>query len=108
MPNAWGDNDAWGFRRIVVWIVGLLSAVLAVWSIIDLSQRSLYWYSRVYGFWVIAPPIWFFFEYNFIFKKVHSNLELLKYGQDVAQKFWAALLVLLAGIGYFKWNLTLH
>ena len=59
--------------------------------------------------WVIAPPSWFFVEYYFVFdrKEDPDALERFKVGQDIAQKFWAALLVLLAGIGYFQWHLSL-
>jgi hypothetical protein len=35
-------------------------------------------------------------------------VDLVKAGQDVSQKFWAALIVLLAGIGYFQWHLSIH
>jgi hypothetical protein len=105
MSNTWGSLG----RSAVVWVVGVTSVLLGVLSIL-ISLRSRYWYPRIYAFWVIAPPAWFFIEYHFIFDRKDDELALqqLQTGQDVAQKFWAALLVLLAGIGYFQWNLTLH
>ena len=108
MPNTWGDATDWGLRRIVIWIVGGASVVLAI-SSVCISLRSQYWYPRLYGFWIIGPPIWFFFEYHFIFNRKDDDAarDQLKMAQDVAQKFWAALLVLLAGIGYFQWHLSL-
>ena len=105
MPNNWGSP----LRRALVWGVGCSALILAVISI-KLSLSSQYWYPRVYAFWVIAPPSWFFVEYYFVFdrKSDAGAVEQLKIGQDVSQKFWAALLVLLGGIGYFRWHLTLH
>ena len=107
MQNTWGDAQDWGWRRAVVWVVACASIALAFWSVFDLSLRSRRLYSLVYAFWVIGPPIWFFVEYHFIFNEKAARLEHLQYAQDVAQKFWAALLVLLAGIGYFQWHLSL-
>jgi hypothetical protein len=53
---------------------------------------------------------WFFIEYHFVFNRKDdpNAVEQIKMSQDVAQKFWAALLVLLAGIGVFQWHLSLH
>jgi len=104
MTNNWGSES----RRAVVWVVGCSALVLALPSIF-VSLNSEYWYPRIYAFWVIAPPSWFFVEYYFVFnrKEDPNSLERFKVGQDVAQKFWAALLVLLAGIGYFRWHLSL-
>ena len=91
-----------------MWVVGLTSLLLGALSV-WVSLRSRYWDPRIYAFWVIAPPAWFFIEYHFIGRKDGEfALQQLQAGQDVAQKFWAALLVLLAGIGYFQWKLTLH
>jgi hypothetical protein len=105
MDNVWGSSR----RRVAVWIVGLSAIIVSVGSVY-LSLHSQHWYPRVYAFWVIAPPGWFFVEFYFIFDRRDDPhaLELIKAGQDVAQKFWGALLVLLAGIGYFQWHLSLH
>jgi hypothetical protein len=104
-PILWGSK----WRQVVVWVVGIASLGLVVWTVC-LSLRSLYWYPRVYAFWIIAPPAWFFVEFYFVFDRRDDpdSVALLKAGQDVAQKFWAALLVLLAGIGYFEWHLSTH
>jgi len=50
MPNTWGSAQ----RRAIVWIVGVVSVLLAALSVC-VSLRSRYWYPRIYGFWVIAP-----------------------------------------------------
>jgi hypothetical protein len=92
-----------------VWFVGISAISFATVSVF-VSLHSQYWYPRIYAFWIIVPPSWFFVEFYFVFGRRDDPhaLELVKVGQDVAQKFWAALLVLLAGIGYFKWHLSLH
>jgi hypothetical protein len=104
-PILWGSRR----RQAVVWVVGIASLGLAVWTVC-LSLRSSYWYPRLYAFWIIAPPAWFFIEFHFVFdrKDDPDAVALLNAGQDVTQKFWGALLVLLAGIGYFKWHLSIH
>jgi len=48
--------------------------------------------------WTVVPPIWFWYEYWFIYLKgyhsdetVPENFELFKYGQDVSAKIWLAI-----------------
>jgi hypothetical protein len=48
--------------------------------------------------WTVVPPIWFWYEYWFIYLKGHrfedrvpENFELFKYGQDVSAKIWLAI-----------------
>jgi hypothetical protein len=105
MTNLWGSS----WRRVVVWIVGCSAIVLACITLC-ISLYSRYWYPRIYAFWIIFPPSWFFIEYHFVFnrKEDPDALDRFKVGQDVAQKFWAALILLLAGVGYFRWNFSLH
>jgi hypothetical protein len=104
MPSNWGSKG----RQVVVWVVAWTFIVGALVSVL-VSLRSLYWYPRIYAFWIIAPPGWFFVEYNFVFNRKDDPqaLERFKVGQGMAEKFWASLLVLLAGIGYFQWHLSL-
>lgn len=52
--------------------------------------------------WVVIPPLWFAFEYLFLFKTYGppGSFEAFKYAQDVASKVWlsiaAALTVIVA------------
>lgn|ERR1700731_1317113 len=46
-------------------------------------------------FWTLAPPIWFWFEYIFLFRKAFPDgdkdkLEALKTQQDLSSKIWIA------------------
>jgi hypothetical protein len=57
----------------------------------------------VLGFWLIAPPVWFWYEYHLLWKKGNwapQELDGFKYGQDQASKIWLALVTLLLVI-YF-------
>jgi len=56
--------------------------------------------------WTLLPPIWFWFEYFFIYKSPKNaapkpDFESFKYGQDASSKIWIAtasvLLVLYFG-----------
>ena len=48
-------------------------------------------------FWIVAPPLFFLFEYFYIYPRWGrlDRLEHFKIGQELASKFWAASLVIL-------------
>jgi hypothetical protein len=52
----------------------------------------------LYGLWIIGPPLFFLFEYAYIFepdaKNKEAQFEEFKYSQELASKIWAALAVL--------------
>ncbi len=61
----------------------------------------------VLSFWILAPPIWFWFEYFFLYKGSDSTtdkpaLDDFKHGQDQASKIWLALVTLLLGLYFGK------
>ncbi|GAA0852822.1 hypothetical protein [Aliiglaciecola litoralis] len=51
-------------------------------------------------FWVIGPPVWFFIEYFFIFRRFGNPQakEELKRGQELASKIWAGVIIILTAI----------
>jgi hypothetical protein len=62
----------------------------------------------IYGTWLIFPPLWFLYEYVWEFDdylklepKSHSDF---KFTQELASKFWAALLILFGLIIYIKYG----
>ena len=105
-----GYDNIWGgpWRHRTIQVVGIASVALVI-TTVPAAYYCKNWFWGIYAFWVIGPPTWFFLEYFFVFGRRDEPhaLELLKAGQDVAQKFWAALLVLLAGIGHVRWDLSL-
>jgi hypothetical protein len=46
------------------------------------------------GIWAVAPPVWFWCEYFFVYRAhgEQGTLELFKYGQDLSKAIWAAVL----------------
>jgi hypothetical protein len=52
------------------------------------------------GIWAVVPPVWFWIEYFFIYRRYGQpgTLELFKYGQDVAKAIWAGVLAALVGL----------
>jgi hypothetical protein len=51
-----------------------------------------------WAFWVLAPPVWFAFEYFGLFKPTSGSFAALKYGQEQATKAWAAVVVILSSV----------
>ncbi|HEX7158675.1 MAG TPA: hypothetical protein VF214_06660 [Edaphobacter sp.] len=60
----------------------------------------------VLGIWVIAPPIWFWYEYFFLYPDTNitpkPSLDEFKHGQEQASKIWLALVTLLLGLYFGK------
>lgn len=58
------------------------------------------------GLWVILPPIWFFFEFQFLHPNMLGDaLELsrVKQAQDLGRNIWLSFVVVLAAILGIKW-----
>jgi hypothetical protein len=55
--------------------------------------------------WILLAPMWFWFEYFFLFQdetKSGVKLEEFKHGQDQSAKIWLALVTVLAGLYFGK------
>ena len=55
--------------------------------------------------WVVLPPVWFWYEYFFVYKPkpyAGEDWDRFKYAQDQAEKIWLALLVALLGLYFGK------
>jgi hypothetical protein len=101
------------------WITGL-SATFAVASIVlgffhftekfDTKSKLKIFQAGVLLFWIAAPPVWFWFEYYFLYKKLgppsggplKQSLEEYKHGVDVSSKIWLALITVLLGMYFGK------
>jgi hypothetical protein len=62
-------------------------------------------YSPVLGLWIMVPPIWFWYEYFFLYKDTITakvELDAFKHGQDQSAKIWLALVTILAGLYFGK------
>ena len=99
-----------GISLVYLWVgAGIALLALMVTALIAYKHltepTSASWQHALQGAWLswlIVPPLWFFFEYQFLFKHYGPDgaFESFKYGQDVASKIWlgiaAALTVLVA------------
>lgn len=56
----------------------------------------------MWAFWVLIPPVWFSFEYFYLFKIKAQDMgipfETFKYGQDTAAKAWLGIAAFLTGV----------
>lgn len=82
--------------------VGVVVTILAIWLYLrDRSnpERKVF-LQAVWVVWALAPPLWFWYEYFFLFKNrgPADAFEAFKYGQDVASKVWLAVVAVLSGI----------
>lgn len=51
------------------------------------------------GFWVLAPPLWFFFEWFYLCKGLPKrDLEWISHTHDLARNIWLALVIVLAAL----------
>ena len=58
------------------------------------------------GLWVLLPPIWFFFEFQYLHPNMmESTFELsrVKQAQDLGRNIWLSFVVVLAAIVGIKW-----
>ena len=46
------------------------------------------------AFWTIGPPVWFWFEYFWLFKQYSKpeHLEIFRHGQQVSASIWAGVI----------------
>jgi hypothetical protein len=97
--------DSW--QQDAVHTVAKVSAVLAVLTLAAvvwvLWTRPSYGQGLVAGlaaFWVIWPPLWFFYEYFWLYRAVGEpdSFELFKHGQQVSVAIWAGISLTLSGL----------
>lgn len=77
------------------------SQYLGNYDIVDIS---------IYFFWLVMPPIFFLFEYIFLFGKTESNrlnsnqITDFKYCQELGSKIWAAVVVCFSILLYVRYG----
>jgi hypothetical protein len=87
-------------HKIAVRIFGGLSTVLvlltivwALWEPIVLAERTK---GLIVGIWVLVPPLWFWIEYHFLYRKLEgADFERFKYGQELSRNLWVAIAAVL-------------
>ena len=91
--------------KIVIAIAMFVAVVMLAITLRVVLRRQVTAKSvwKLFVFWTIAPSFWFALEYFWLFKEYGSDdtFEAFKYGQEGAQKFWAAIVALI-GARLFK------
>jgi|SRR5271165_3166857 len=91
-------------RAIFLPSVGaLIVTLLIVGWLADKSNwtaRNI-WLGMVFGFWLIAPPLWAMWEW-YTFEGNQVERENLKQGQELARNLWVAVSVVLGLLLGFK------
>ncbi len=84
---------------VLAMLIGVSSLFLTVRTVLrkESSRRLL---MRWFVFWTLAPVLWSTLEYHILFgslplsQTIGEAFEHFKYGQEVATKFWAAMVAL--------------
>jgi hypothetical protein len=105
----WGEVQT---RRIVMTYTAILFASLAIlygfcqglgipFSYCDPIKISQ---AIILGTWILAPPIWFWYEYFYLFKRTQHQIKLgvFKYGQEQSSKIWFTLVTILLALFFGK------
>ena len=110
------------------WFIVILTILILATSL-KFSFKSLIWFPStteattkifydyidliIYGLWIIVPPLFFLFEYVYLFGKDEKNRldpiqrEDLKYCQDLGSKIWAAIAVFFSILLFVKYGIKL-
>jgi hypothetical protein len=102
--------------------VGVAGVLFALWTIYEVgsepacsgtSNRCLIpdYIVWKYAVWVLGVPLWFLFDYSVLFvHKSESDAHLFarfKYSHELAQKFWAGVILVLSVLIITKFNVRL-
>lgn len=100
---------------ILWWAIGIsivLAAASLIWAVrlrtagVALEQRKTRSYLLL-AFWVLVPPVWFFFEFQYLHPDIYPQnsfeLSRVEHSQDLARNVWLAFVVVLAVALGVKW-----
>ena len=99
--------------RKVIFMISIFIAILTIFGITEgfkLQHHDTVKYFDLISYctWTIIPPIWFLFEYVWVFPKAAkldpAQLADLKYTQELASKIWGGLVVLITALLYLKYG----
>lgn len=92
-------------------ITGLFST-LAIAMLHFIFREESIWKNALifcWSTWIIAPPIWFSYEYFYLFKKYgpENSFEAFKCGQELASRAWLGISAILTLIVSGTFNSSL-
>jgi hypothetical protein len=109
--NKWNKWHKW-----ISWISGVFGAASIALGFFrptekfDMASHIKVLQAFVLLIWVIGPPIWFWYEYYFLYRKLgppsngplKQRLDEYKHGVDVSSKIWLALVTVLLAMYFGK------
>lgn len=105
VPGRWFFGVA-GLFAIISLIIMLQGIKVKEGKLVQPTKISL-WDGVIYAIWIVAPPLWFLFEYVWMFDdkyKMHSDYNNdVRLVQELASKVWGALFVLFGSVLYLKY-----
>jgi hypothetical protein len=113
-PYTFSDNP--GHRFIykgtpVEQMPNLATTVSVAFILLTVILLVIYWNTRtrkpailygLFAFWALVPPLWFTFDFYYLYKRYGApgSFDMMQYGLQISDRFWAAILALLAAIIY--------
>jgi hypothetical protein len=82
---------------MVIFVLFILSA----WYVYNYRGKEYELYALLIGgFWVVGPPVWFFIEHFYLFRRFGDpgQYDQLKREQELATKIWAGVIIVLAAL----------
>ncbi len=78
-------------------------ALATLYIVVDVWPSGASLRGFVYGvaaFWAVLPPVWFWFEYYYLYKRhgAVGTFELFKHGQQTAVAIWAGIALSLVAV----------
>jgi len=97
-PGQW--NPAHGILTVaasVAVIAAAASVGLAIWGWCSVNVNLIY---LVLPFWIVGPPIWFWFDYFKVYRRYGDPeaFDSYKHGQQISIAIWAAFALLFAAL----------
>jgi hypothetical protein len=110
-PSAASTSTAAARREKWVVPISWLSGLLAVGSLMiaglqRASPRFADWFClSVVGFWVLVPPVWFWFEWYYLCRQLPlGERDRIKHLHDLARNIWLALVAVLVVLFGLDWK----
>lgn len=112
-----GTMKRWKTIQVYIfWVafIGVLASIVLAFSAggiaapFDAKRPIKVAQAIVLCIWVFAPPLWFWYEYYFVYARIpeqvegRPKLDNYKHGVDVASKLWLALVTVLLGLYFGK------
>jgi hypothetical protein len=97
-----GIDAAWVYGAATLALVGFVATMWIVrqWHKNRANSSRRDWLVAAWACWVVLPPLWFAFEYLYLFKSSgpEGSFEAFKYAQDVGSKVWLGMAAALTAL----------